>query len=76
VGPNSKVARNAEALAVTHKGWLCQLSWEQLAESRQQSQRAREKNNQPKGMKGDEFLTNHTFSAMLTNGAQEIHLFF
>lgn len=34
------------------------------------------KKNQPKGMKGDKFLTNHTFPAIPTNYPQEIHLFF
>lgn len=34
------------------------------------------KKNQPKGLKGDKFLTNHTLPVIPTNCAQEIYLFF
>lgn len=45
---NSKVTRNAETLGVTHKGWLCQMSWEHLSESRHQSHTAHGKKISPK----------------------------
>lgn len=56
MGMNSKVTRNAEALGVTHKGWLCQMSWEHLAESRHKSHIACGKNISPKVWKETNFL--------------------
>lgn len=76
MGMSSKVTRNAEALGVTDKGWLGQMIWEMSCREQTPEPHSSWKKNQPKGLKGDKFLTNHTFPAIPTNCPQEIYLLF